>query len=195
MAGLDRLTPQDLYVEEFRNETPDVRDFDCGNEGLNEFLRTGEVLDYHKDHLGKTWLVRTLRDGELVAYYTTSSDSLRVEHARRMPSIRPEYRVKYWPATLIGRLAVDNHWKGRGIGTILVNKIAADALSATQANRLLILNAEQGSVGFYESMGFIGRDHRMNRGRDKPLLYLDLLVLAAALDIDVDASEPITKRL
>lgn len=69
-----------LSFEPFKADTANVKSFDCGNDELNEFLRTDEVKEFEREHLGKTTLVYC--SGELAAYYTIYAGSLE----------RPTYR-------------------------------------------------------------------------------------------------------
>lgn len=74
------VSPIKLRIEPFL-ETQRVRSFDCGNADLNDFLNTEEVENYEKEGLGRTYLV--FYDGDAVAYFTISSDGLRVEYLKK----------------------------------------------------------------------------------------------------------------
>ncbi len=173
--GVD-IDPDKLKVERFL-ETQRVRSFDCGNQDLNDFLNTAEVEHYEKEGLGRTYLV--FYGGDLVAYFTISSDGLRVEYLKKWKSFSRfgEMRLEAIPSIKIGRLAVTTAWQAKGVGRHLVKYIAGMALDQGTGigARLLILQAEPDAVAFYLKCGFemtaeVGRE----RGREKRTMFLDL---------------------
>jgi GNAT superfamily N-acetyltransferase len=165
---------EELRIEPFR-ETHDVKGFDCGNGDLNDFLCTSEVSKYEKLGLGTTYLV--YRRGDLVAYFTVNSDSMRVEYlktARSFSEVR-ELRLEAIPGFKIGRLAVDTRHQNRGIGRTLIKCIAGMALEGKVGVRILMVQAKPESVSFYEKCGFKLTDEtRRERGRRNRTMFLDL---------------------
>jgi len=97
----------ELSFTPFKAEAAAVMSFDCGNDELNEFLRTNEVMEFEREHLGKTTLVYCR--GELAGYYTIYADSLERTYVRKHSSlsIASAMHVKSIPAIMVGRLAVD----------------------------------------------------------------------------------------
>ena len=90
--------------------------FDCGSEHLNRYIR----LQASQDARRRVSRVFAVPEGssEVVGFYTLSAasierTSLPTTVARRLP----RYPV---PVALIGRLAVDRHWRGRGLGSALL---------------------------------------------------------------------------
>jgi ribosomal protein S18 acetylase RimI-like enzyme len=77
----------------------------------------------------------------------------------------PRYPVV--PATLIGRLAVDKHFRGKGIGELLLMDALARCLSASKqvACAAVIVDAKNDAAkGFYLKYGFMelpGMDNRL----------------------------------
>ncbi len=171
-----QIDPAELSVEGFL-ETRLVQSFDCGNKALNDFLNTEEVKKYEEEDLGKTYLV--FHQGDLVAYFTVSSDKLRVSYLRTVKSFSKFAEMKIYaiPAVKIGRLAVSKNYQSRGIGRILVKYIAGMALSigGKLGVRLLILQAKPESISFYEKCGFhLTREIGHERGKRNRTMYLDL---------------------
>jgi len=173
-----------LQYEPFKDRGQ-VRRFDSGEPELDSFLNSEEVEEYERDNFGKTTLV--FLDGALVAYYTICADGLRVEYvdARKMSGShfkQETRRMEVYPALKIGRLAVQKEWQGKDIGTALVRRIAAIAVRAQPAVRLLTLNAKPRAVGFYEKFGFTLTNavHR-ERGRIDRTMYLDVLAIEDAV--------------
>jgi predicted GNAT family N-acyltransferase len=97
-------------------------------------------------------------DGETIAgYYTLSQyavelDAIPPEIARKLP------KYPRIPATLIGRLAVDSAFRGRGLGEMLLMDALHRCLSGSMkvASAAVIIDAkdDQG-LAFYRKYGFI----------------------------------------
>jgi ribosomal protein S18 acetylase RimI-like enzyme len=91
---------------------------------------------------------------KVAGYYTFAATSLPLmelapEHAKRLP------RYSSFPAGLIGRLAVDQAYRGQGLGGLLIVDAIARAIRAEPAIFALIVDAkDEVAVGFYEHHGF-----------------------------------------
>lgn len=174
------VDPDLLSYEPFR-ERGQVRRFTCGQPELDSFLNTQEVEEYERENLGRTTLV--YYNGEFVAYYTISSDGLRLEYirAKKVPKShvkKGKELVETIPSLKIGRLAVGSDHQNMGIGRLLIRRIAAIALSGDSAVRLVIVNSKPGSIDFYESCGFkLTREIGHEKGRRERTMYLDLLAV------------------
>ncbi len=172
----DSISPEELNVERF-HETRKVRDFDCGNRALNDFLNTEEVERYEKEGLGRTFLVYS--KGKVVAYFTTSFDSIRIEYLTHVKSFSrfAEMKIESLPAVKIGRLGVAKELHRRGIGRILIKYIIGMALElgGKMGVRLLIVQAKPESITFYEKCGFaLTVAVKRERGRHNRTMFLDL---------------------
>jgi GNAT superfamily N-acetyltransferase len=94
----------------------DRRGFICGKEPLDRYFQQ-QVSQDARRHLA-TPFVMVMLDGSIGGFYTLSSTALRLgdlpeEIARRLP------RYPLIPATLIGRLAIDQQHHGQGWGSLL----------------------------------------------------------------------------
>lgn len=169
------IPAEELRVEPF-HENADVRSFDCGNRDLNDFLTTEEVANYEREKLGKTYLVYWQADGSLLAYFTISNESLRIEYFRGVKSfsIPGEIRVNTIPGILIGRLAVSVRCQRRQVGSHILRYIAGLALETAAAVRVLFLEAYPESVHFYESFNFKIIEHQKLKNSRNRLMYYDL---------------------
>lgn len=166
----------DLKVEPFK-ETAQVRDFDCGNDALNDFLCTEEVSSYEKEGLGRTHLV--YHQGSLVAYFTVSFGDIRIEYLKTFKSFSKfaEMKIESVPALKIGRLAVHKRFQNHGIGRFLVRYIAGMALEmgGQSGVRLLMLQAKPESILFYKQCGFqLTSEVRRERMRVNRTMFVDL---------------------
>ena len=90
--------------------------FICGKESLDRYFQQQVTQDARR-HLA-TPFVMVMPDGAIGGFYTLSSTALRLRDlpediARRLP------RYPLIPATLIGRLAIDQRHHGQGWGSFL----------------------------------------------------------------------------
>lgn len=152
--------------------------FDCGVEELGSYLRQRARQDT-KRRIAATFVLSSDRPEVLgvpeviVGYYTLSSTSVNVgelpeQVVRKLP------RYPLLPATLIGRLAVDRRYQGKGYGEFLL----VDAL-----RRSFILTEQIGSAAvivdagsdkakaFYEHFQFISLINHSHR------LFLPMAVI------------------
>jgi GNAT superfamily N-acetyltransferase len=130
-----------------------VAGFDCGEASLNEWL-ISRALKNEATGASRTF-VSIDRDSELIAgYYCLSASSLDLDIApgkvrRNMPSPIP--------VILLGRLAVDERFKGTGLGASLLQDAVLKSIEAAQSvgARAIIVDAlNSDAASFYERFGF-----------------------------------------
>jgi GNAT superfamily N-acetyltransferase len=132
------------------------KDFDCGEQSLNEYLQRYANQDIRK-RVNRVFVASCSDSTEQVAgYYSLSAGSLIASslpelHRRRLP----RYPV---PIALLGRLAVSRDHQGQGIGSVLL----ADALQRTaRASQVMAVYAvvvdalDEQAAKFYRQFGFI----------------------------------------
>lgn len=169
----------DLDFEEFSTDTAQVRDFDCGQPPLNDFLNTSEVADYQKASAGRTTLV--FFRGELVGYYTLCPAELKSElvETHKSFSKSQELHLEAYPAWKIGRFAVQKKWHRKGVGRLMMRRVMGQikAIARTAAIRLVILETkpDPNTIAFYESVGFefVTATHG-NKKRRNRTMFIDL---------------------
>jgi GNAT superfamily N-acetyltransferase len=99
--------------------------------------------------------VLVLGDGRIGGYYTLSSTAVKLtelpgEQARRLP------RYPLVPATLLGRLAVDKKFQGRGYGRFLLADALCRAVRSEIASFAVIVDAKDDVARkFYERESFL----------------------------------------
>ena len=134
----------------------DLGSFDCGSRALNDYLQK-YARQNHDRNISKTF-VAVEKDGgrKVLGFYTLvaseiDAQSIPATHAKHLP----RYPV---PAVRIGRLGVDKHHKGQGIG----GELLWDALG--KAKRLsdevgvyaVVVDAkDENAVRFYHKYGFV----------------------------------------
>lgn len=130
-----------------------VAEFDCGETPLNIWL-SGRAIKNESTGASRTFVSIDRDTGSMAGFYSVSTSSLSLDLApgklrRNMPSPIP--------VVLIGRLAVDERFKGCGLGASLLQ----DALlKCTEASRALGIRAivvdalNESAADFYRKFGF-----------------------------------------
>lgn len=129
-------------------------EFQCGNDGLNEFLQL-LVTQYERRKVGRTF-VAVDESNRVVGVYTLSAG--RIPHEVLPPQVAKKLPRHPIPTVLLGRLAVDLRYQRSGIGQQLLQ----DALKKALESHLLIgvfaveVDAiDARAAGFYQKYGFI----------------------------------------
>lgn len=127
--------------------------FKSGVEPLDRYFRTQAGQDARKNLAAPFVLV--LADGAIGGYYTLSATAVKLTElpaalARRLP------RYPLVPATLLGRLAVDLRYRGRGYGRYLLADALHRIVRSDIASFAIIVDAiDDTARGFYEREGFL----------------------------------------
>ncbi|RXK82128.1 GNAT family N-acetyltransferase [Chlorobaculum sp. 24CR] len=128
--------------------------FCCGVELLDRYFaeRAGQDI---KRNLARCFVAIDNEEKRIAGYYTLSAAQIPLlevpdQLARKMP------RYDAIPASRIGRLAVDERYQGRGLGSVLI----ADALkkssnTAMGVYALLVDAKDHNATAFYQHHGFI----------------------------------------
>lgn len=95
------------------------QDFDCGKELLNNYLKNQAGQDV-KRKLSACFVLVEMETNNIKGYYTLSNNSIPLsnfpEHIQKK---LPKSYVSI-PTSLLGRLAIDTKFQGKGIGKILL---------------------------------------------------------------------------
>ena len=93
--------------------------------------------------------------GSVAGYYTLSATSIALaDLPERLSKKLPHYPVV--PATLMGRLAVDQKYRGRGLGELLVFDAFSRTLRSEIASYAFVVDAkDEAAITFYERYRFI----------------------------------------
>jgi predicted GNAT family N-acyltransferase len=162
--------PESRAKAKFRFEPLDKRThdrmgFSCGDDRLDSYLKTQASQDLEK----RVAAVMVLTpDGKTIAgYYTLSQYSIDLlsvpEEAARKLRL-PKYPEL--PATLLGRLARNQSFRGLGIGELLLMGALQRALdqSRSVASTAVVVDAkDQQAKSFYLEYGFIELPDHPNR--------------------------------
>ena len=138
-------------------EDHDRTDFLCGNASLDRYLKEQAGQDLRRACATPFVLAPGRGHMSILGYYTLSSYGIDVgqlpaDLAKKLP------RYPLIPATLLGRLAVDQRYQGRGIGEFLLVNAFCRALvqSAEIAAAAVVVDAiDAGAAKFYQHFGFV----------------------------------------
>jgi len=130
----------------------DRKVFSCGVPALDRYLHELATQDIRRRI--SNCFVALNTGGAIAGYYTLAAASLPLtdlspDEAGRLP------RYPLLPAALIGRLAVDQRFRGQGLGGALIIDAARRAAAADPAIFALIVDAkDEQAVTFYRHLGF-----------------------------------------
>lgn len=147
-VNVDLCPPIILTVEH------DLADFDSGEGLLDSWLRDRALANMEMA-ASRTYVICPPDSLNVVGYYTLCmgqilnqevTDSMR----RNMP--------RQIPAVILGRLAIDQRWQGKGLGkALLLDAVQRSVRAAKEVSaRLLIVHAiSQAATEFYLHHGFV----------------------------------------
>lgn len=125
--------------------------FDCGESVLDDWLRK-RALANQESGASRTYVVGEGK--RVVGYYCLSAGAVGVELAtgrvrRNMPDPVP--------VLVLGRLAIDKSWQGKGLGRLLLRDAVLRAMQVAHiagVRALLVHALNDNARSFYESCGF-----------------------------------------
>jgi GNAT superfamily N-acetyltransferase len=127
--------------------------FTSGVELLDRYFRTQAGQDARKNMAAPFVLVLSV--GGVGGYYTLSSTAVKLAElpenvARRLP------RYPLVPATLLGRLAIDRRFQGRGYGRVLLADALLRVVRSEIASFAVVVDAKDDTARrFYERESFL----------------------------------------
>jgi GNAT superfamily N-acetyltransferase len=137
--------------------------FDCGVLELNDFLKT-KAHQHERRHLAKTFVVTPASDPARIAgYYALSMTH--IQFASLPETTRRKLPKHPLPAALIGRLAVDQRFRGQGLGGLLLIDAFRQILRASDkvaCAAVLVEAKDDAARAFYLHFGFIPFEDRPN---------------------------------
>ncbi|MEO0458103.1 MAG: GNAT family N-acetyltransferase [Cyanobacteria bacterium P01_A01_bin.114] len=148
--------------------------FCCGEDSLDRYIRNQASQDLKK-RVSTVLVLTDAPEPDVLGYYTLSAYAVDVSaldksSAKRLP------RYPALPATLLGRLAIDNHQKGKGLGELLLMDALRKSLAATTQVASVAVIAEalnETALTFYLKYGF------QSFNQEPMQLYLPMKTVAA----------------
>ncbi len=146
-----------IEISEILNSNHNKKDFSCGYEMLDNYFQRQANQDV-KRKLSTCFLIECQTTQFIKGYYTLSNNSIPLDYFPETIQLKLPKSYTSIPTILLGRLAVDNRFKGNGVGKLLL----IDALK-----RCFLLSKKIGSFAvivdpiddsaenFYLKYGFI----------------------------------------
>jgi GNAT superfamily N-acetyltransferase len=160
-------SPEPLTVEH------EVSEFTCGKPTLDRWLKTRALFNQEK---GFTAVMVVHEAGRVVGYYGLAPTAIVPSVLPR--AIRTGQPPDPVPCLLLGQLATDISWAGRGIGTGLIKHALERCATAAAlvGGRALLVNAvDAEAAAFWRRRGFVP-------SKDEPLvLFRSIAAIAASL--------------
>lgn len=140
------LTPRRLMPGDKLSE------FRCGEESLDIWLR-GRARSNERSGASRT-MVSVTREGRVAGYYCLASSA--IDRDDGPPPLASGMPASV-PVVLLGRLAVDQEFSGRGLGVSLLQHATLRALEAAETigvHAVLVHAISDHVVPFYRRFGF-----------------------------------------
>jgi GNAT superfamily N-acetyltransferase len=163
-----------LFGPEPLHARHDVAQFSCGQPALDNWLKTRALANQEK---GFTIVMVVHHEGRVVGYYGLAPTAVVADvMPRRIRTGQPPSPV---PCLLLGQLATDSSYAGRGIGTGLVKHALTRCVAGARliGGRALVVNAlDEAAAAFWRKCGFLP-------SKDDPLiLFRSIPDIAASLN-------------
>jgi GNAT superfamily N-acetyltransferase len=131
--------------------------FSCGNAALDRYIREQASQDVKRSLAAVFIIAPKDAPKTIAAYYTLSSRELKIEQLP--PEIAKRAgKYGYIGVTLLGRMAVDEKYKGKGLGALaLINALEKSLIASRDvASWAVFVEAiDDGAAAFYRKYGFI----------------------------------------
>lgn len=130
----------------------DLADFDCGEAVLNDWLRR-RALPNEENGSSRTYVISAAK--RVVGYYTLAVGA--VAHAGAPGRVKRNMPDPV-PVMVLGRLAVDKDFQGRGVGSGLLRDAVLRTVQAAEIagiRAILVHAISEAAKRFYQGYGFI----------------------------------------
>ena len=153
-----------IYQIRSLDATINTASFQCGSEPLDDYIRRYASQNVRRN-IARVFIATPANDPkQLAGFFTLSAgsvscSSLPVFLARKLP----RYPV---PVALIGRLAVDKEFQGKGLGSILLAdacRKVSQASSVLAVAGIIVDAKDDGAISFYTHFGFIPMQGQADR--------------------------------
>lgn len=125
--------------------------FDCGDPSLNDWLKKRALSNNGKT--SQTFVVEI--GGEVAGYYSLAAGAVERDAA---PSKLKRNSVDPIPVVVLGRLAVDLRFRGRGLGADLLRDAILRSIRIAEdvgVRALLVHALDESAVDFYKRFNFL----------------------------------------
>jgi GNAT superfamily N-acetyltransferase len=161
-------------------ERDEVKNFDCGDEALNHYLKRHAWSNQAKSSIGVSYVA--IDEGApraVLGYFTLAMASVpREAFPKKYVRGLPPYNL---PLILLARLAVDRRFAGRGLGHALISETFRISLCVADevGCRCTVTDAYRDRISWYARYGFVPIEGAAGEGPQR--MFLDIRTVRAAL--------------
>jgi predicted GNAT family N-acyltransferase len=148
---------QNRTMIELLDKTHNRKDFDCGKELLNNYLKNQAGQDI-KRKLSACFVLVEKETDCIQGYYTLSNNSIPLSCFPEPIKRKLPQSYESIPTTLLGRLGIDRNFKGKGLGKILLIdalRRSYEILKEIGSYAVVVDPIDREAELFYEKYGFI----------------------------------------
>jgi GNAT superfamily N-acetyltransferase len=134
------------------NPAHDLSQFQCGEPELDDWLKRRALAN---EESGASWSYVVCVGRQVVGYYAISAGA--VAHRDAPGRVRRNMPDPV-PVMVIGRLAIDLNFQGRGIGSALLKDAVLRTVQAAEIvgiRAILVHAISEGAKRFYQNLGFM----------------------------------------
>lgn len=128
--------------------------FSCGQQTLDNYILNNATKDVQSGSC--TCFVTIDESDKVIGYYTLSSDNISKDGAPE--ELKKSIKYENIPVILLGRLAIDNNFQGRGIGKkLLIDSLERSLHVATNhvgSVAVIVDPIDESAIAFYSRYGF-----------------------------------------
>jgi GNAT superfamily N-acetyltransferase len=153
VSDSDTVDSFDYFVEALNNQHSRAS-FCCGVEPLDRYFKQQAGQDARK-RVAAPFVLIEKNSGIVAGYYTLCATSIKIDE---LPNEIVKKLPKYpdVPATLLGRLAVDQNFRSKGLGEVLLMDALNRCLKNEIATMAVVVSAKDDKArSFYEHFDFI----------------------------------------
>ncbi|HLD80297.1 MAG: hypothetical protein A2822_01280 [Candidatus Staskawiczbacteria bacterium RIFCSPHIGHO2_01_FULL_41_41] len=147
---MSNIGPEEIRIEKLSKEH-DITGFQSYEKELVKFLKE-DALDNQDKRISMTYLWFLKETNELIGYFTLLNDKITLKG--NLEQFFKDKNITYstLPSLKIARLAVDNRFLRKGIGTLMIEYIVRRAKSISikiAGCRFVTVDAKKNSIPFY----------------------------------------------
>ena len=163
---LELYDPDNTYTNQKR--------FDCENKTINKFV-AGSLKKQVRQSLSQCFvLLDTNNDDRFIGFYTLSAFAI---EADMLEALSNSSLPSHIPCSRLIMLGVDEEYKKRGLGKLLMQSVIHKTISAAEQMGIygLYLDADEGAYTFYEKLGFIALQDKVDSKPTPMFIHIDTL--------------------
>ena len=147
-----------MITKKFDPTVHDRDSFDCGEDNINNFIKT-TAKQWTKKGLSTCWILESESDDSIGGFYTLSATSITSDAAviAGVSGLPSEIPI---PGVLISQLAVDRKYQGQKLGKFLLIDALKRSMQLGLGWTVIVVDALNDNVAnWYESFGSLSANN------------------------------------